>query len=168
MKISQSTLSKNFSQIKLLSLDVDGVLTDGGIYYTDKGDTFRKFDAKDGMGITLLLNAGIDVAIISAGAPGAIEHRAKRLNIKYVYTNIRSKLDVLISLCKDLKINLSQVAHIGDDINDIEVFKNVGISISVKDAVTEISSIASIVTSHVGGKGAVREICDAIILSNKK
>ena len=163
----QSTLLKKLSQIKLLSLDVDGVLTDGGIYYSDKGDTFRKFDAKDGMGITLLLNSGINVAIISAGAPGAIEHRAKRLKIKHIYTDIRNKLEVLTSLCNDLELNLSQVAHIGDDVNDIEVFNNVGISVSVKDAVKEVSSNADIITNHLGGRGAVREICDAIILSNK-
>ena len=157
-----SNLEK-LANIKLLSLDVDGVLTDGGIYYNDEGGSFRKFNAKDGMGITLLLNEGVDIAIISAGESGAIETRANRLKIKYVYTNVLKKLSVLQSLIESLHITMSEVAHMGDDVNDIEVFKNVGLAITVADAATPLLSMAQIITESSGGKGAVREICNAII-----
>ena len=151
------------SQIKLLSLDVDGVLTDGGIYYSDDGKSFRKFNAKDGLGISRLLNNGIEIAIISAGASGAIQYRAQRLNIKYVYTDVIDKLAVLKDLCKTLNIEISHVAHIGDDLNDIEVFKEVGLSITVSDAVGSVLSSADIITKRKGGEGAVREVCDAML-----
>ena len=151
------------SQIKLLSLDVDGVLTDGGIYYSDDGKSFRKFNAKDGLGISRLLNNGIEIAIISAGASGAIQYRAQRLNIKYVYTDVIDKLAVLKDLCKTLNIEISHVAHIGDDLNDIEVFKEVGLSITVSDAVGSVLSSADIITQRKGGEGAVREVCDAML-----
>ena len=166
---SANSLVQKFKKIKLLALDVDGVLTDGGIYYSDKGDSFRKFDAKDGMGISLLLKSGLHVCIVSAGAPGAIESRAKRLKIDYVYTNVSDKLPVLIKLVKTLKIAMSEVAYIGDDLNDLIIFKKVGLSIAVRDAVGPILSAADLITKNAGGRGAVREICEIILQHiNKK
>lgn len=151
------------ARIKLLSLDVDGILTDGGIYYADDGNSYRKFNAKDGMGISLLMNnTNVVVTIISAGAPGAIEHRAKRLKIEHVYTDVPDKLAVLRNLCEKLKINLNEVAHMGDDVNDLSIMNVVGLSITASDAMDEVLSIADIVTKRKGGEGAVREICDAI------
>ena len=163
MNKSAHSLAEKFKKIKLLALDVDGVLTDGGIYYSDKGDSFRKFDAKDGMGISLLLKSGLHVCIVSAGAPGAIESRAKRLKIDYVYTNVSDKLPVLIKLVKTLKITMSEVAYIGDDLNDLIIFKKVGLSIAVRDAVGPILSAADLITKNAGGRGAVREICEIIL-----
>ena len=169
MKNSPNLLAEKFKKIKLLALDVDGVLTDGGIYYSDKGDSFRKFDAKDGMGISLLLKSGLHVCIVSAGAPGAIESRAKRLRIDHVYTNVSDKLPVLMNLVKRLKIAMSEVAYIGDDLNDLLIFKKVGLSIAVRDSVGPIKAAADIITKNVGGQGAVREICDTILHQiNKK
>lgn len=153
-------------RIKLLSLDVDGVLTDGGIYYADDGNTYRKFNAKDGMGLVHLMKSGIQVTLISAGAPGAIEHRAKRLGIEHVFTNIHDKLTVLRQLCDDLDINMEDVAHMGDDINDLSIMDHVGLSITVADAVDAVLQVADITTKRKGGEGAVREICDAVIRLN--
>jgi 3-deoxy-D-manno-octulosonate 8-phosphate phosphatase (KDO 8-P phosphatase) len=145
-----------------LSLDVDGVLTDGGIYYTDSGDSFRKFNAKDGMGITHLQNTGVSVAIISMGMPGAIDHRAKRLGIKYVYTDVADKAVSMNEIITDLGIDMSEVAHMGDDINDLPLFNVAGLTIAVADAMDEVKDTADIVTIKNGGAGAVREIADLI------
>lgn len=149
-------------QIKLLSVDVDGILTDGGIYYSDDGNSFRKFNAKDGLGLVRLMRSGVTVTIISGGKAGAIEHRAKRLGIEHVFTDIGDKLSVLRQLCDQLGINLENVAHMGDDVNDLELMKAVGLSITASDAVDEILEYADIITERKGGEGAVREICDAI------
>lgn len=150
-------------RIKLLSLDVDGVLTDGGIYYSDNGDSYRKFNAKDGLGITRLIEAGTMVTIISAGAPGAIEQRAKRIGVSHVFTNVEDKLVVLQQLSDQLGIEMADIAHMGDDLVDLSIMKAVGLSIAVSDAVDEVLSYADIVTQRRGGEGAVREICDAIL-----
>ena len=150
------------AKVKLLSLDVDGVLTDGGIYYTDTGDSFRKFNAKDGMGLTHLQMTGIPVAIISMGLPGAINHRAKRLGIKYVYTDVDDKAASMYEIVDDLGIDISEVVHMGDDINDLPLFKVAGLTIAVADAMDEVKEVADIVTTKNGGAGAVREIADII------
>jgi 3-deoxy-D-manno-octulosonate 8-phosphate phosphatase (KDO 8-P phosphatase) len=160
-KSPQKNLDK-LSKVKLLSLDVDGVLTDGGIYYTDSGDSFRKFNAKDGMGITHLQNSGISVAIISMGMPGAIDHRAKRLGIKYVYTNVADKAESMREIIADLGIGMDEVAHMGDDINDLPLFDVAGLTISVADGMEEVKAAADIVSTRNGGDGAVREIADLI------
>jgi 3-deoxy-D-manno-octulosonate 8-phosphate phosphatase (KDO 8-P phosphatase) len=160
-KLPRENLDK-LAKVKLLSLDVDGVLTDGGIYYTDKGDSFRKFNAKDGMGITRLQKTGVSVAIISMGMPGAIDHRAKRLGIKYVYTNVADKAISMREIITDLGIDMSEVAHIGDDINDLSLFDVAGLTIAVADALDEVKVLADIVTTKNGGAGAVREIADLI------
>jgi 3-deoxy-D-manno-octulosonate 8-phosphate phosphatase (KDO 8-P phosphatase) len=158
-----ATSDNPLGRIKLLSLDVDGILTDGGIYYADDGNTYRKFNAKDGMGITQLMkNTDVVVTIISAGAPGAIEHRANRLKIKHVYTDVADKLVVLRNLCEKLGINMNDVAHMGDDVNDLSIMSEVGLSLTAADAVDEVLAVADIVTKRRGGHGAVREICDSI------
>lgn len=153
---------EKLSKIKLLSLDVDGVLTDGGIYYTDTGDSMRKFNAKDGMGIVHLQAAGIPVCIISMGLPGAIDHRAKRLGIKYVYTDVADKAESMREIVADLGISLEDVAHMGDDINDLSLFKVVGMRISVADGMEEVKDAADVISTKIGGAGAVREIADII------
>jgi len=161
--MSLTTNDDALRRVKLLSLDVDGVLTDGGIYYADDGNTYRKFNAKDGMGMVRLMNTGVQVTIISAGRPGGIEHRANRLGIKHVFTDVHDKLSVLRKLCDELGIGMEDVAHIGDDVNDLAIMEHIGLSITVADAVDDVLDVADIVTRRQGGAGAVREICDAII-----
>ena len=160
-KLPRENLEK-LAKVKLLSLDVDGVLTDGGIYYTDTGDSFRIFNVKDGMGITLLQKAGILVAIISMGMPGAIDHRAKRLGIKYIYTDVANKAVSMLEIITDLGITMAEVAHMGDDVNDLPLFELAGLTIAVSDAMDEVKEKADIVTTKNGGDGAVREITDLI------
>ncbi len=149
-------------KVRLLSIDVDGVMTDGGIYYADDGNTFRKFNAKDGMGLVYLRKAGIEVTIISSGNAGAIEHRATRLGVEHVYTDVWDKLETLKTVAEGLGLSLDQVAHMGDDINDLPVLDVVGCAIAPADAVPEVLAIADLVTGKSGGNGAVREICDIL------
>jgi len=155
-------------RVKLFSIDVDGVLTDGGIYYTDDGNSFRKFNAKDGMGLTLLKKAHVEVAIISAGAPGAIEHRARRLGIDHVFTDVRDKLALFKELAEGLGIDMADTAHMGDDVNDLPLMRSAGISIATSDAVQAVYAESSIVTSRRGGDAAVREVCEAILAAQGK
>lgn len=151
------------SRIKLLSVDVDGVMTDGGIYYTDSGDSFRKFNAKDGMGLIMLRRAGVEVAIISAGAPGAIDHRAKRLGIEHVFTDAHDKLSVFRDLAEKLGIGMADAAHMGDDVNDLPLMRAAGLAITTADPADAVAREADVATVRRGGDAAVREVCDAIL-----
>jgi 3-deoxy-D-manno-octulosonate 8-phosphate phosphatase (KDO 8-P phosphatase) len=163
MKPAPSEALEKLGKVELLSLDVDGVLTDGGIYYTDDGNTFRKFNAQDGMGLVRLRKAGVALTIISAGAPGAIEHRGRRLGIEHVFTDVSDKLATLGGLAGELGVDMHQVAHVGDDVNDLPLLQAVGLAIASANAVPEVMDAADIVTTQRGGEGAVREICDAML-----
>jgi 3-deoxy-D-manno-octulosonate 8-phosphate phosphatase (KDO 8-P phosphatase) len=162
-KISAAELRSRFSQVKLLVLDVDGVLTDGGLYYSDRGEEFKKFNAKDGLGLKLLMQAGIDVAIITASTSAATLHRAKKLGINHVFIGAEDKLSAFKDLCQKLDISLSQVAYVGDDTNDLPILKVVGCPLTVADAMPANRAQAIYVTQLAGGQGAVREICDRLI-----
>ena len=144
-------------KIRLLSIDVDGVLTDGGIYYADDGNTFRKFNAKDGMGLVYLRKAGVEITIISSGNAGAIEHRAARLGIEHVHTDVWDKLETLKGLAERLGLDLDQVAHMGDDINDLPVLEVVGCAIAPADAMPEVLAAADLITGKSGGDGPRQE-----------
>ena len=164
-QFSKRELLRRCSKIKLLSLDTDGVLTDGGIYLDDAGNQQRKFNVKDGMGIRLLLEAGVEVAIITASSTNSIKHRAEMLNIKYVYLGVEDKLACLESLCKELGLDMSEVAHVGDDLNDVPLLESVGLPLTVKDATEATIKASYLVTEMAGGEGAVREVCDMILYS---
>ena len=162
-QVSSAELEARFAQVKLLVLDVDGVLTDGGLYYTETGEELKKFNVKDGLGIKLVMAAGIGVAIISAGFSAATLHRAKRLGIEYVFTGIENKLEALESLCQQLQVSLSEVAYVGDDLIDLPILERVGCPLTVADAMPANCAIAIYTTQKPGGQGAVREICDLLL-----
>lgn len=162
-RISRFELSHRLKQIKLLSLDVDGILTDGGLYFADDGLTLRKFNVKDGLGIKRLMQVGVEVTIISAGPQEAIRRRMESLGIRHIYTGVWDKLETLNELCEKLGIDLQHVIHMGDDLNDLPILDAVGCPISVPDALTEVRDRAIYVTARKGGDGAVREICDMIV-----
>ena len=153
--------------VELLSLDVDGVLTDGGVYYTADGQVLRKFNVKDGVGIQQVLVAGVMVAIISAGHSGAIEHRGARLDIPHVFVDVKDKLATLGTLARELGIGLEAVAHVGDDLGDLAVLDAVGCPLSVADAIEAARGRAVHVTARRGGDGAVREICDLLMAARQ-
>jgi YrbI family 3-deoxy-D-manno-octulosonate 8-phosphate phosphatase len=153
-------------KIKFLVIDVDGVLTDGGMYYTESGDEFKKFHTRDGMAIKNLTAQGFPVALLSSGFnKKLIQRRAELLKIKFVYVGTESKLKILSNWCKQLKIKLSEVAYMGDDVNDLEVIKNVGLSACPADAITEIKNEADIITSKKGGEACLREFTDNWLLN---
>ncbi|MEK6615745.1 MAG: HAD-IIIA family hydrolase [Bacteroidota bacterium] len=153
------------SQIKFLALDVDGVMTDGGIYITEKGEIFKKFNTKDGLGIRQAVKSGIEVGFISAGKnKKLLNTRAKMLYVKYVYTGDDEKLSVLAKWCSKLKIDLSEVAYIGDDINDLKIISAVGFSACPVDAVEKVKEIVTHVLEKKGGEGCVREFIDKYLL----
>ena len=153
-------------KIELLVLDVDGVLTDGGVYYSERGEEMVKFNRRDGMGISLLQKSGVEVAIISGENSNATRKRAEKLKITKLHLGVSNKKLVLENLLHELRMPLEKVAYIGDDINDIEAMEIVGHSMTVSDGHKRVREIAKHILSSVGGKGAVREAADFILALN--
>lgn len=161
----KSTLQEKINRIKLVAMDCDGVLTDGGMYYSDDGTELKKFNTRDGMGISLLHQIGIKTAIITGEDIALVKRRADKLKIDYVYMGIKDKLAVIQDIIGKENITLEEVAYIGDDINDLPAMREVGVKFSVNDAMDTVKSEADYVSPLNGGRGAVREIAELIILS---
>jgi YrbI family 3-deoxy-D-manno-octulosonate 8-phosphate phosphatase len=151
--------------IKLFVSDVDGTLTDGNVYYHSDGNTSKMFSVKDGMGFKLLKENGIITCWLTSSSENLIRERSRWLMIDHLMMGVEDKLTTLKQLCDRLKITLNEVAYIGDDINDLEVMKEVGISFAPSDSHESILKIATKVVSKNGGHGAVREAIDYIISS---
>ena len=157
-------IAKKLKDIKLLILDVDGVMTDGGMYWTESGDQMKKFNTKDGLGILGLTKKGFKVGIISSGFTQImVQKRAELLGITHCYVGQEPKLEILNAWCEALNIDLQQVAIIGDDLNDLAVMNKVGLAACPSDAVNEVKSACSIILSSKGGEGCVREFIDAYL-----
>jgi len=154
-------------KIKLLVLDLDGVLTDGKIYYGNYGDELKAFDVKDGFGIILLKRAKIETVIITAKKSKVAKLRARDIGIKLVYEN-SSKLKVFGKLLRKFGVAKEEVCYIGDDLIDIPALKSSGLSVAVPQAVYEVKSIAAYTTKANAGSGAVREVCDLILQAQGK
>jgi 3-deoxy-D-manno-octulosonate 8-phosphate phosphatase (KDO 8-P phosphatase) len=148
---------------KLLVLDVDGVLTDGRFILTEKGEELKAFNAKDGHGLRMLLSAGVGVLIISGRSSGAVDHRARDLGISEVYQGIKDKETLLLKVIDKKGLSEEDVCCVGDDLPDLPLFSHAGVSIAVADAVPEIREAATFTTKSPGGRGAVREVCEAIL-----
>jgi len=155
-------------KVGMLILDVDGVMTDGGIVYSNKGEEFKKFNVKDGLGIRMLIQGGIKVVIISGRKSGVVDYRAEELGIKDVYQGIRDKLSLFKEIIKKDKITAHEVGFIGDDLIDFPLLLKVGFAVGVSDAVDEIKENVDYVTKHSGGKGAIREVSDLILKAQGK
>ncbi len=151
-------------QVKFLVLDVDGTMTDGGMYFNSSGDEIKKFNAKDGRGIINAIKAGVPVALLSSGLnKPLLQKRADMLGIKHVFANEADKLTVLNQWCKELNVSLKDTAYIGDDINDLTVMQQVGIAACPADAIRQVRNAADIILTLKGGEGCVREFIDAFI-----
>ncbi|MDD3582358.1 MAG: HAD hydrolase family protein [Desulfobacca sp.] len=150
-------------RIRLLLLDVDGVLTDGRIIYTDAGQELKFFHVRDGHGIKLAQRFGIEVALITGRHSEVVNHRAQDLGITRVFQSVRDKIVILHELLDLLKLEPRQVAAMGDDLVDLALFRQVGLAIAVADAVPEVQDAAHWVTSLPGGRGAVRETCELLL-----
>lgn len=156
------------ASIRLLVLDVDGVLTDGALYYTAEGEELKKFHVRDGQGIKLVQQVGIHVALLSGNSAAAVQQRANVLGIPYVFQGVTDKLATLQTLCAQLQCPLTEVAYVGDDINDLAALQAVGCPLTVADAVAANRACALYVTQLPGGHGAVREICDLLVQLHRR
>lgn len=151
--------------IKLLILDVDGVMTDAGMFFTENGDQFKKYNAKDGMAIMALTKKGFQVGIISSGFKlEMVKARADLLKIQHIYVGRDEKIGVLEEWCKKLNISLDNVAIIGDDINDLSIMNAVGFSACPADAVFRVKNCVDLVLTKNGGDACVREFIDHYLL----
>lgn len=154
--------------IKLLVLDVDGVLTDGSLYYDKNGEHLKRFNVRDGQGIKLAQSYDIEIAIISARECEIVKNRFNELGVKHIYQHIYDKAKKIKELSEELKISLKNIAYIGDDILDVPPLEIVGLGISPKDAHPSARSKAKIITETNGGAGCVREIIDLILKEQGK
>lgn len=150
-------------QVKLLSLDLDGTLTDGGLYYAEDGSELRKYFVQDGFGIVAVKQAGIEVALITQSDTPSIGRRIERLKIRHGHMGIHDKLPKLKEICAALGIGLHEVCHVADDLNDLEVMGAVGLPVAVANARPQVKTAAAYVTEAAGGHGAVREVCDLLL-----
>lgn len=158
-------LQEKLSNIKLLVIDVDGVMTDGGMYFTENGDQIKKFNTKDGMAIIALTKSNFQVAIISSGFKGeAVKTRADMLGIQFCYVGRDPKLGILEDHLKTLDLSYENVAIIGDDINDVPIMRKVGLRICPNDAMNEVKKVCDIVLNTKGGQACVREFIDNYLL----
>jgi len=156
-------MKTKLANIELLLLDVDGVLTDGAITYSDSGEQIKSFNSKDGLGLRLLMDAGIKVGIITGRKSKALDHRCQNLGITLLFDGISDKLKALETITSKTGTALNKIAFIGDDLIDLPVMKKVGVSISVSDASCDVKNHCDIITKQKGGHGAVREICERIL-----
>jgi 3-deoxy-D-manno-octulosonate 8-phosphate phosphatase (KDO 8-P phosphatase) len=156
-------MAADLAKIKLLLLDVDGVMTDGRIIYDSDGGETKAFDVKDGHGLKLLQRAGIRVGIITGRQSPIVARRATELGIELVYQGIKDKSVPFNEIMQTLALDPEEIAYIGDDIVDLPVMRKVGFSVTVADAVDDVKPFADMVTKRSGGRGAVREVCDFIL-----
>jgi len=154
-------------QIRLFATDVDGVLTDAGMYYSESGDEWKKFNTRDGMGIKLLQRAGIITAIVTQERTKLVARRAEKLMMPEVHQGVMDKLSLVREMAARHGLSLEQVAYIGDDINDVETLKAVGFSATPADGMSQVAAVVDYICSKKGGEGAVREIIEMILAAQR-
>ena len=153
---------------KLVIFDVDGVLTDGSITYTDRGDELKSFNAQDGAAIRLLIDNGIEVALITGHASPIVERRAAELGIRHLLAGVADKVDALAQLLDALGLDAGACAYVGDDLPDLAVLKRVGLAISVPNGQPEVREAAHHVTERGGGQGAASDVCRLILTAQNR
>jgi N-acylneuraminate cytidylyltransferase len=161
-----SKINKNRKKIKVFLSDVDGTLTDAGMYYSESGEELKKFNTRDGKGFELLKKTGIKVGIITSEDTTIVERRAKKMKLDYLFQGLehKGKLDVALEICKNEGISLEEIAYIGDDVNCIELLESVGLAACPSDSVLSVKNISNInVMNKKGGDGAVREFSEIIL-----
>lgn len=152
--------------IKLFLTDVDGTLTDGGMYYTAQGDIMKRFYVRDGMGMKILQQTGVKIGIVTSEVTPIVEARAKKLGVDYLCQGVRfgGKVEAVTQICNKMGITMQEVAYIGDDVNDIELLHHVGFAACPADACEEVLALPDIhVMRHTGGHGAVRELTELLL-----
>ena len=156
------------SKIKMIILDVDGTLTDGGIYVLESGEQFKKFNAKDGLGVRRAIKNGLDVGIISHSmSSGMIIKRAEMMGIERCYIGNAPKLEILKTWCQELNLSMDEVAYVGDDINDIDILSAVGLTACPADSAQEVIDLCDVILEKKGGDGCVREFLEMFFISGQ-
>lgn len=154
-------------RVQLLALDVDGVLTDAGMYYGPDGEMLKKFNTRDAMGLALIRREGLRVALITGEDSPIVRSRAAKLRIDDVFCGAADKLACLDSLLARLGLGREQVAYVGDDVNDLPVLEAVGLAVAVADAARVVRQVSHYVTHRRGGEGAVREVCELLLAARR-
>ncbi len=162
------TRRPRWSAVRALVTDVDGVLTDGGLYYAESGDELKRFDVRDGQGLVLLREAGLLTAIVTRKQTTIVTRRARDLGIAEVHQDVRDKAAALTDLCARHGLTPGAVAYVGDDVGDLPAMRMVGLPIAVADAVKEVRRAAAYVTRAGGGRGAIREVCELILAARRR
>ncbi len=157
------SLAERIKPLRLVVFDVDGVLTDGGLYLSDSGEEFKRFNSLDGHGLKMLRNSGVQLAIITGRTSKCVELRAKNLGITRLYQGVEDKLAAMQSLLADLQLPPEAAAFMGDDVVDLPVMRRVGLAVSVPDAPQIVRDHAHYVSQRDAGHGAVREVCELIL-----
>lgn len=161
--IDMQPLMEKARKLKLLILDVDGVLTDGKLFFDNEGTEYKSFHARDGHGIKLLRHSGVEVAVISGRSSNSVALRMKNLGIEHVYQGHENKIAAFNEIIELIGIRPEQAAHVGDDLLDLPIMLRVGLAIAVGDANFAVKQRADWCTTLPGGQGAVREVCDFIM-----
>lgn len=161
--ISNNTCDADIEKIKCFLTDSDGVLTDGGMYYSENGDELKKFNTKDGMGFKLLKEVGIITGIITGENIELVKRRAEKMKVDEVHLGVQNKMKILNDICSKYDLKYEEIAYIGDDINDLDVLRTVGLGCTVYDGMDCVKDAAKIITKAKGGEGAVREIVEIIL-----
>ena len=168
MKVIPALVRKKAAKIKLLLLDVDGVLTDGRIIIDDRGVETKQFHVRDGQGIALLKRAGIEIGFVTGRSSAVVRHRAKDLGVSLVYQGVGNKLACYETIKRRQGLKDEAIAYVGDDLIDVPVLLKAGLAVAVADGWPELSSSADYVTAAAGGQGAVREIAELLLKAQRK
>ena len=161
--LDKDLVLKKAAKVQLLISDVDGVLTDGSITYTGSGEEIKSFSVLDGLGIKLLMEAGIRFCIISARSSGATKRRAEELGVDLLFQGVEQKLPLLKSLLNEFGLSPEEVAYVGDDLVDLPLLRSVGLAITVPNCAKELRDFCHYMTKAMGGKGAIREVAELIL-----
>ena len=156
---------EKLKKIRLLISDVDGVLTDGGMYYSEKGEILKKFNAKDGMGVEILLRSKVKTILLTRENSSIVKKRGAKIKAAATYIGTFNKELQLHKICKKFQVSPTEIAYIGDDLNDSEIMKLVGFAATPLDGIKDLRKIVDYVCRNNGGNGAFREIADLIVLS---
>jgi 3-deoxy-D-manno-octulosonate 8-phosphate phosphatase (KDO 8-P phosphatase) len=168
-KSRSATLKNKILKIKLLLTDCDGVLTDTGVYYSERGEELKRFSIRDGMGVERLRKlAGIETGIVTGESSGSVKKRAEKLKIEELHLGANNKIDVLNEILVRRNLTTENIAFIGDDMNDLEVMKIVGVAACPGDAIAEIKNNSNYICKNRGGNGALREFAEMIIYEQLK
>lgn len=152
-------------QVRLLIIDVDGVLTDGGLFFDNRGEEYKRFNSLDGQGIRMALDGGIEIAVITGRQSHIVDHRMRDLGVSRIYQGSRDKLPAFEQLLRDTGLEAAQAAYVGDDLPDLPIMRRAGFAIAVQNAQDFVKQHSDWVTCARGGEGAVREVTDFILAS---